>query len=225
MTSRKSDAPQEELKDDSLGSLINNLTSHYKKKEDGTVWYYIKDEILQGAKLLGIMDIDWMDNTTNNSSLGATSLGGGYYYPSFACPSATFDSILALQTNADFASLYNRGLYIDFEYPNRFAIKGLGNTNYDLKSFTVILLVEHSSLNTISPTKMETFEGLAQADIARFLWMNLRYYDNLETIYVNIDIKLSELQEEASKRDQIIDDIKNAYVSPANDNIPYIWTV
>ena len=72
---------------------------------------------------------------------------------------------------------------------------------------------------------METFEGLAQADIARFLWMNLRYYDNLETIYVNIDIKLSELQEEASKRDQIIDDIKNAYVSPANDNIPYIWTV
>ena len=55
--------------------------------------------------------------------------------------------------------------------------------------------------------------------------MNLRYYDNLETIYVNIDIKLSELQEEASKRDQIIDDIKNAYVSPANDNIPYIWTV
>ena len=166
-----------------------------------------------------------MDNTTNNSSLGSTSLGGGYYYPSFACPSATFDSILALQTNADFASLYNRGLYIDFEYPNRFAIKGLGNTNYDLKSFTVILLVEHSSLNTISPTKMETFEGLAQADIARFLWMNLRYYDNLETIYVNIDIKLSELQEEASKRDQIIDDIKNAYVSPANDNIPYIWTV
>ena len=35
MTSRKSDAPQEELKDDSLDSLINNLTSHYKKKEDG----------------------------------------------------------------------------------------------------------------------------------------------------------------------------------------------
>ena len=207
-----------------LKMIINDDTV-YKKKEDGTVWYYIKDEILQGAKLLGIMDIDWMDNTTNNSSLGDTSLGGGYYYPSFACPSATFDSILALQTNADFASLYNRGLYIDFEYPNRFAIKGLGNTNYDLKSFTVILLVEHSSLNTISPTKMETFEGLAQADIARFLWMNLRYYDNLETIYVNIDIKLSELQEEASKRDQIIDDIKNAYVSPANDNIPYIWTV
>lgn len=207
-----------------LKMVINDDTVD-KKKEDGVVWYYIKDEILQGAKLLGIMDIDWMDNTTNNSSLGDTSLGGGYYYPSFACPEDTFDSILALQTNADFASLYNRGLFIDFEDPNRFSIKGLGNTNYDLKSFTVILLVEHLSLNTISATKMETFEALAQADIASFLWKNLRYFDGLETVYVNIDLKLSELQDEAQKRDQIIDDIKNAYVSPANDNIPYIWTV
>lgn len=207
-----------------LKMIINDDTV-YKKKENGVVWYYIKDEILQGAKLLGVQDIDWMDNTTNNSSLGATSLGGGYYYPSFACPEATFESILALQTNADFASLYNRGLYIDFEYPCRFSIKGLGNTNYDLKSFSVILLVEHSSLNTISPTKMEIFESLAQADIANFLWKNLRYFDNLETIYVNIDLKLSELQDEAQKRDQIIDEIKNSYVSPANDNIPYIWTV
>ena len=55
--------------------------------------------------------------------------------------------------------------------------------------------------------------------------MNLRYYDNLETIYVNIDLKLSELQEQANKRDNIIEDIKNSYVSASNSNIPYIWTV
>lgn len=35
MTTRKSDAPQEDLVDDSLDSLINYLTSHYKKKEGG----------------------------------------------------------------------------------------------------------------------------------------------------------------------------------------------
>lgn len=35
MTTRKSDAPQEDLMDDSLDSLINYLTSHYKKKEGG----------------------------------------------------------------------------------------------------------------------------------------------------------------------------------------------
>ena len=93
--------------------VINDETTYKKKDDNGVVWYYIKDEILHGTKLLGMLDIDWLDNTAENASLGATSLGGGYYYPSFACPAATFESIIALQTNADFASLYNRGLYIE----------------------------------------------------------------------------------------------------------------
>ena len=180
---------------------------------------------MEGVKLLGIMDIDWMDNTTNNSSLGATSLGGGYYYPSFACPAATFESVLSLQMNADMASLYNRGLYINFEYPNRFSLKGLGNTDYDLNQFSVILLVQHMSLSTISPTKMEIFEALAQADIAKFLYMNLRYYDGLETAYVNIDLKLSELQDEMNKRENVIEKLQESYTSTSNDQCPIIWTV
>jgi hypothetical protein len=72
---------------------------------------------------------------------------------------------------------------------------------------------------------METFEALAQADVANFLQKNLRYVDGLETVYVNIDLKLGELEQEAGKRDNIIDEMKNSYVSAANDNIPYILTV
>lgn len=208
-----------------LKMLVNEDNVWKEKDKNGTMWYYIKDEFLQDTKLLGIKDIDWTDYTTANSSLGATSLGGGYYYPSFACPVETFNSLLTLQTNADIASLYNRGLYINFEYPNKFCIKGLGNTDYDLAHFTVILLVEHKSLSTISPTKMETFEALATADIANYLYMNLRYYDGLETVFLNIDLKLNELQEAANKRDQIIDYIKDSYISSSNDNIPYIWTI
>lgn len=207
-----------------LRMIINDDTC-YKKKENGTTWYYIKDEILKDTKLLGVEDIDWQDYTTNNSSLGATSLGGGYYYPSYACPLATFESIVGLQLNADFSSLYNRGIVIDFEYPNRFALKGMGNTDYDLNSFVLMLLVEHRSLSTISPTMMETFEDLAQADIANYLYKNLRYFDGLETAYISIDLKLSELQDEANKRDNVIDTLKDSYVSTSNSNIPYIWTV
>ena len=205
--------------------FVVDETTCDKKEENGVVYYYIKDEILKGTKLLGLLDVDWTDNTTKNASLGANSIGGGYYYPSFGCIESTFNSVLSLQMQADVNSLYNRGLFIDFQYPNRFSVKGLGNTNYDLKSFVVNLLVEHCSLSTISPTKMETFEALAQADVAKFLYMNLRYYDGFETAYVNIDLKLSELNDEAGKRENIIDDIKNSYVSTSNDNIPYIWTV
>ena len=206
--------------------IINDQTCDKKQDPDTKVmWYYIKDEILQGCKLLGVMDIDWTDTSAANSSLTNGSIGT-YYYPSnFPCIEGTFESILGLQMSADFASLYNRGIVINYEYPNRFCLKGLGNTNYDLSQFVVVLLVEHKSLNTISPTMMSTFEQLAQADIANYLYMNLRYYDNLETIYVNIDLKLSELQEQANKRDNIIEDIKNSYVSASNSNIPYIWTV
>lgn len=205
--------------------FIVDETTCDKKVENGVTYYYIKDEILKGVKLLGLLDIDWTDKTTKNSSLGATSLGGGYFYPSFACPESTFQSVLQLQMQADISSLYNRGLFIDFQYPNRFSVKGLGNTNYDLKSFVVNLLVEHYSLSTISPTKMEIFEALAQADIAKFLYMNLRYFDGLETVFINIDLKLNELYDESNKRENIIEEIKNSYVSTSSDTVPYIWTV
>jgi hypothetical protein len=72
---------------------------------------------------------------------------------------------------------------------------------------------------------MEAFEALAQADIANFLWKNLRYFDNLETAYININLMLSELQDEANKRDNVIEMLKDSYVSGSNDQAPMIWTV
>ena len=204
--------------------VINDQTCN-KRKIDGTMWYFIKDEILNDAKLLGIKDIDWTDTSAANSSLTNGSIGTFYYPSGSVCIESTFESLLGYQMMADFSSLYNKGIYIDFEYPNRFALKGLGNTNYDLTSFIVVLLVEHSSLSTISPTMMSAFESLAMSDIANFLYMNLRYYDGLDTIYLNIDLKLNELQEVANRRENIIEELKNSSVTPTNSEIPYLWSV
>ena len=213
------------VNDDTCYKQYGDKHSHAHPKDQDTVWYIIKDEVLEGTKLLGIRDIDWQDVGLANASL-SSSLGGGLYAPTgMTCPFATFDSMLGLQMTADMASLYNNQLYIDFQYPNRFAIKGLGNTNYDLTSFVVILLLQHRDLSTISPTKMEAFESLCEYDIANFLWKNLRYYDGLDTIYVNIDLKLAELQDEAQKREQHIAYLKESYVSANNDAASLIWTV
>lgn len=207
-----------------LKMVINDETVD-KRKEGNVMWYYIKDEILMGNKLLGVMDIDWTDTSAQNSSLTNGSIGTYYYPAGMACPEATLNAVLTLQGFADFASLYNRGIYIDFEYPNRFCLKGLGNTNYDLSSFVVVLLIQHRDLGTISPTKFEILERLAMADVANFLYMNLRYYDNMETAYINLDLKLSELQDQASKREQVVEELQNSYVSTSNDYQPYIWTI
>ena len=132
---------------------------------------------------------------------------------------------MGYQAAADNASLYNNNIFLEFTYPNKIWISRAGNLDVNLSRFVVQLLVEHNTLATISPTKMETFEALATADIANFLWKNLRYFDGLETIYLNIDLKLNELEQEAGKREGIIDKLENSYVSAANDNIPYIMTV
>lgn len=203
--------------------VVNNETCNVRMENKKRV-YYIKDELLGEAKLLGVIDIDWQDTSADNISIN--NVGGmGYYIPNYGGMEDTFNAFTGLQMAADIASLYNNNIFLDFEYPNKIIISRAGNVDVKLDTFVVNLLVEHSNLQTISPTKMETFEALAQADIARYLWMNLRYFDNLDTGYINIDLKLSELESEANKRENIIEELKNSYVSAANDNCPYILTI
>lgn len=206
-----------------LKFVINSETCN--KVRENNCWYYIiKDEYLGGAKLLGVIDIDWNDTSADNVGVGQTA-GYGYYIPNYGGLESTIDAFLANQMSADIASMYNNNIFVDFQYPNKIGIKRAGGLDVNLASYVVILLIQHSTLATISPTKMETFEALAQSDVAKFLYMNLRYYDNLETTYLNIDLKLNELEQEAGKREGIIDEIKQSYVSASNDAIPYIMTV
>ena len=187
--------------------------------------YYLNDDCLGDAKILGILDIDWSDFGSDNLSLAQIGPYGYYspgYYGSFPC---ALDQILGYKMNADIASLFNTGIYIEYHDPNAFEIKGVGNLDLNLKQFVVNVIVEHRDLSTISPTKMETFEALAIADVATFLYKNLVHYDGLETVYATIDLKINELEQEASKRDNVIEILKDAYVSASNDNIPYIMTI
>lgn len=195
-------------------------------KKDG--WIYLKDDILGENKCLGISDILWTELGNNNSSLSATMANYGYpeiyEYSYYGLSSIYADYSIGNMLNSSMNSIYSNGsnIYIDTDdgNPMRFKVCGIGGKVLNLGVFTIGVFIEHKDLATISPTKMNTFEALAQADIANFLYNNLKYYDGLETIYANIDLKLSELQSEGSKRDQVIDEIKNAYVSTSNQYQP-----
>ena len=202
---------------------INDETCH--RVQDGKRWYYIiKDEYLGGVKLLGVQDIDWADTSADNLSIGQTA-GYGYYIPNYGGIESTYDAFLAQQMSADVASLYNNNIFVEWEDPNKIRICRAGGIDVNLRSYVVNLLVQHSNLATISPTKMNIFEDLAQADIANFLFMNLRYYSPLDTIFINVDLQLGELEQQANRRTEIMDKLENSYVSASNDNIPYIMTV
>ena len=78
---------------------------------------------------------------------------------------------------------------------------------------------------TIPPTKMEVFEQLSMADIATFLFNELKYYNDLETIFANVNIRLDTIEEKANQRADIVNRLEENFVSAANTNQPIMYTV
>ena len=129
------------------------------------------------------------------------------------------NEIALLQARADVASLYNTAIYPEFKYPNKVRFKTAAGTA------AINFQYDSKDLSSIAPTKMEIFENLATADVASFLYENLKYFDNLETVFANIDIKIDALKDEADRRNDIISELKEGYVSAANANQPLMYTV
>lgn len=188
--------------------------------------YFLLDEdILGGVEILGIRDIDW--ETFGGSSIAQQQSAGYGVYDFLTCQYGLID-IALYQAQADLTSMYNIGYYPDFEPPNMVRIQTATGTlsKNSLGTFNLRLLVKHSNaLTTISATQMETFEELATCDVARFLYEELKMFEGLETVYANIDLKLSDLQDKANRREEVISYIKDSYVSASNKHQPYILTI
>lgn len=192
-------------------------------KKDG--WYLLdEDYIGTGAKILGVRDLDFSTFSDDSLALQINAGMGAYDYLSSSlsyCP----EDILLAQLSADNLSLFNRGIYVEFQPPNMFRLVNCTNTEMakSLQSFYILLLLEHDpNLTSLSPTQMETFEALAQCDVAGFLYNYLIHFDQLETVYSQIDLKLQTLETEYGKRDEVINTIKEGYVTAANANQPIL---
>jgi len=188
-------------------------------------WYLLDEDVLDGVTILGVRDIAW-DDFANSSVIRQQASGYGLY--DIFSNSAGIADIALYQMQADIVSLYNTTIVPNFEPPNMLRLENATGANLGTtyKDFNVYLLIQHNdSLTTISPTQMETFEDLAVCDVARFLYQELKLFEGLETVYANIDLKLTDLQDMAMKRDDVINYIKDSYVSAANKHQPYILTI
>lgn len=188
--------------------------------------YYLLDEnIFNGdVKILGIRDIKWSE--FNNSCYFGMATQGYGIYDMYTTP-YSLDDIALTQLNADMSGLFNVGLFPEYQYPNKIYIRDAANNNAvsTMRPFKIEVLIEHSpNLTTISPTKMEVFEDLAKSDIAGWLFGELKYYDNLETVLANIDLKLSDLENEKNRRDEYVGILKDSYVSAGNENQPLMYS-
>lgn len=188
-------------------------------------YFLIDDKICDSCEIIGVRDIAWDDFAHDSLKMQGDQGYGIYDYLS---NNYGLDDIGMLQMRADHTSLFNNGIYIDFIEPNM--IKLVNVTGAEVhrltRGFPIDLLVKHAeNLMTISESKMEIFEDLATADVATFLYNELKYFEGIETVYANIDMKLGDLESKASRREDIIATIKENYVSAGNDNQPIMFTI
>ena len=129
---------------------------------------------------------------------------------------------------ADHVSAFSNGIYVEFYPPNRLKLNIVISSSFltNFQRIPIDLLVKHSdNLKTIPPTQMETFERLATSDVATFIYEQLKMFDQLETVFANVDLKLSSLEEKARERREIVDQLEQSYVSAANRNQPIMLTI
>lgn len=199
------------------------IPSQHPKKNG---WFILDESIISpDTKIIGVKDINWTD-FSQDALTYHQNMGWGTY--DYLMQSYGVEDIALAQLRADHMSLFNNGIYLEFEPPNKFRVQSC--TGADLSKsigrFHIHILLEHRpDLTTISPTQMETFEKLAQADIAGFLYNYLVHYDQIDTVYMQLDLKLDKLEQEAAKRDDVVQELKDGYVSAANANQPMIITV
>lgn len=194
-----------------------------QRKRDG--FYIIDQYIPDNIDILGVRDIDWSLFSRDSLRLQEAQ---GYGVYDFMTNNYGMDDIALLQMRADHMSLFNNQIFIEYKPPNMIKLSTVtgADVTRGMKSFPIELLIKHApNLMTLPPTMMQTFEDLATADIASFLYENLKYYDGLETVYTNLDLKVSDLESKASKREDIIQKLEESYVSAANAHQPLMFTV
>lgn len=194
-----------------------------ENKKDG--YYIIDTDLLGGAEILGVKDIAW-DEYGNNAL--AQQSGIGMYDYLGAYNNYSMDDVMLLQARANMTSVFNNSIFVDFKEPNMIRLSSVtnGDITGGLAQMPIDVFVNHpANLSTIPPTQMETFEKLAIADVASFLVAYLQHYDGLETVFANVDMKLSSLERFADRREDIVQLLDDAHVNPANKNQPIMYCV
>lgn len=197
--------------------------------QDREGYYLLDPSLVDGAKIIGIKDINFhaFRDTGATAIPGMVSGGLGFYDFATAVSEYTYDDIALLQGSADLNSIFNGQVFVEFEYPNRVRFRmAVGRQSIPFRIVPLDVFVEHPlNLMTISPTIMETFEALAMADVCVYLYEYLKYYDDLETVFANSNLKLDTLQDKARTREDIVSRLQESYVSPTNKNQPIIYTI
>ena len=200
---------------------ITTIIDHTCRK-DG--FYFIDKNLPDGTVILGCKDIAW---GTYRADPRFDRYGINFSTYDFISRDYNVEDIGLTQCSADFLSLFNLGIYIEFLKPNKIKLVSVNGSEVSRHNpFPVDVYIQHPiSLMTIEPTMMETFEKLAISDVAIYLYENLKFYDGINTTFNTIDLHLDTIRDWAGRREEIVRELDEAHVSTANEFQSLIMTV
>ena len=191
-------------------------------EKDG--FYFIDKDVPAGSKIIGVSDVDWQAYRCDPRF---DRYGINFSTYDFISRDYGIDDVAFSQVAADYLSLFNLGIYPEFLPPNKVKLVSVnGSPVSRYRPWPLKIFIEHpANLMTISPTMMESFERLAQCDVATMLYQNLKFYDGTETTYMNLDLKLDTIQEWYNKRDEVVKELDEAHTTTANEWQPVMMCI
>lgn len=104
-----------------------------------------------------------------------------------------------------------------FEHPRKVT---LYNPYTSCKIIFEIALMHDKNLGSISPTMEESFFELAILDVKDMLYQSMKHYNEIQTAFGNINLKIDEWSQASSDRKQLLDEWENSYHI---DIVPFEW--
>jgi len=161
-------------------------------KTDTENEYYLKIPEIEENKL-EIISISTVIPKSNIESIS--------FFDGYRPLNVTIEDVLINSMASNIASLSNYS-YRRFRYisPNRVLLRGYGT-----QDLTAVLKIKYPSFSAIADSVISQFLDLAEQDIKIFIYNKLKHYDQLPLPIGNIDLKLDNLSDGISKREEIID--------------------
>ena len=104
-----------------------------------------------------------------------------------------------------------------YEHPRKIT---LYNVLSSCKIVLTLALAHDKNLTSITPTMEESFFKLAVLDVKDMLYQTLKHYNDIQTAYGNINLKLDDWAQAAAYRKQLLEHWENTYHM---DVIPFTY--
>lgn len=161
--------------------------------------YIIPSDLFGDREIMYVRDI----------YLKSKLLGNGFISPTFDGSIETYNMLMMTQANANLASIAAPAITFKFVAPNKLHLYNVA-TAYGVVD--IEFGVEHAdNLSTIPSTAWETFYELALLDIKRFLYNSMKHYNEIQSAYGTINLKIDEWSNAESERKDLIEKFKDVY--------------